>query len=726
MSLESAIADLVSASSALTQAVNVTRASVEEKVSNVKSATTEAGTAEAAIAATKTSLDSHAATISSKKATVVSDYAAQQVAKGLPAVVTAADTALMDELHRRDPARYPFRGARPSLVMDFVRRECHRNNAAGNLEPVDLSTFMTFTRGSTATYVGPDGLIKTAGVNEARYGYDPVTGEALGLLVEEQRTNLIPGDRINTWSAYGTFTRSSTLITPAGDLSAYKLCKTSGTFTEFHIRKNTGVQAAGSYCLSICVHETSDSVITLRPVHISCATPTSQVNFNPVSKTFSSQGGYADITKCGYTVLSGGWVRAWLVFTTPSSSSVDAGINLYTADGVGDGVSGAFLWGAQLEAGSFPTSYIPTPATFTGRASTKTYFDSNGVMQTAASGVAVTDYGYVDGRWVSKGLSLEGQATNLLTKSAQVLWTNGQTGNTVGLSLVTNTDPCTNAAIPQMVNALVTGAPYHPYISSWGAVVTAGGVYTLTMRLRLTTGESDLTSISMYNGTSISSTGFPVKAADGFKTVTLTFSGVATGPTYPMVSCSKYDLVYMQLETGPVATSYIPTTTAQVTRAADTSTSAQVTRASESAVSTQAAALYNLDAGTTCVEAKYSIRGVYPGLYSWNNDYFIFTATALNQLVLNGRGSNGTMFLTPPAGDTTLRHAVRRNRLNLKSAVNNSALTGASLSLSPTTTVTTLYIGRAYSYWNGYIRQLTYFPRQLSDADLQALTILED
>ena len=54
-----------------------------------------------------------------------------------------------------------------------------------------LDSRVTFTRASTGTYVGSDGLIKTATTNEARFDHNPTTGESLGLLVEEARTNLL-------------------------------------------------------------------------------------------------------------------------------------------------------------------------------------------------------------------------------------------------------------------------------------------------------------------------------------------------------------------------------------------------------------------------------------------------------------------------------------------------------------------------------------------------------
>ena len=49
----------------------------------------------------------------------------------------------------------------------------------------------TFTRDSIATYVDANGKIQTAGANQPRFDHGPVTGENLGLLIEESRTNLV-------------------------------------------------------------------------------------------------------------------------------------------------------------------------------------------------------------------------------------------------------------------------------------------------------------------------------------------------------------------------------------------------------------------------------------------------------------------------------------------------------------------------------------------------------
>jgi len=48
-----------------------------------------------------------------------------------------------------------------------------------------------FTRASTATFIGSDGLIQSAAINDARFDHDPITLVCRGLLMEESRTNLV-------------------------------------------------------------------------------------------------------------------------------------------------------------------------------------------------------------------------------------------------------------------------------------------------------------------------------------------------------------------------------------------------------------------------------------------------------------------------------------------------------------------------------------------------------
>lgn len=75
-------------------------------------------------------------------------------------------------------------GLVPSLDLRFADTQGLRDWVTGQ-------NLVTFTRSTTATYVGRDGNLQTAAVNEPRFQYDPITCRCLGLLIEEQRTNIL-------------------------------------------------------------------------------------------------------------------------------------------------------------------------------------------------------------------------------------------------------------------------------------------------------------------------------------------------------------------------------------------------------------------------------------------------------------------------------------------------------------------------------------------------------
>jgi hypothetical protein len=90
-----------------------------------------------------------------------------------------------------------------------------------------LDPRVTFTRASTGTFVDSSGVLRTATTNEARFDHNPTTGESLGLLVEEARTNSIrnntmvgavagtPGTNPNLW-AYVTTQSNGLAVSVVG------------------------------------------------------------------------------------------------------------------------------------------------------------------------------------------------------------------------------------------------------------------------------------------------------------------------------------------------------------------------------------------------------------------------------------------------------------------------------------------------------------------------------
>jgi hypothetical protein len=132
-----------------------------------------------------------------------------------------------------------FPEIRPTLDLNFA--------ATKRLDPR-----IAFTRTSTGTFVGSNGLIQTAVSGAPRFDHNPTTGESLGLLVEEARTNH------NTYSeqfdnAAWVKTRSSitsnTIVAPDGTLTGDKLVEDT-TASNTHQISQSASLTAGTHTYS--------------------------------------------------------------------------------------------------------------------------------------------------------------------------------------------------------------------------------------------------------------------------------------------------------------------------------------------------------------------------------------------------------------------------------------------------------------------------------------------
>jgi hypothetical protein len=415
---------------------------------------------------------------------------------------------------------------------------------------------------------------------------------------------------------------------------------------------------------------------------------------------------------------------------------------VYTGTG-----SSAFIWGIQVENGPFPTSYIPTPATFTSRASTATYYDASGVIQTAGVNVARDNAYFPDENGVMQpaGLLLEGSGTNLVTYSEQFnQWVSSYVS--VSSNAVAAPDGTTTAdtvAADGSFNAhwIFTGDPtLGPKTFSVFAKAGTGGFLQL-----LFAGDSNpYANFNLSTGAigsiGATSTASIQKLANGWYRCSLyTSSSSATSPYIGLITSAtavraeantlstSVHLWGAQVEQSTYPTSYIPTTSSTVTRAADVSSSSTVTRAADVASITGSnfSSWFNSTQGTLFVDHLASHDYGY-GYNLINSSVGIGGDNIFNYGLGSGVRSGGVLLQVSHASALSIKQALSYDSTGI-SVSRNSVLSTQSGSLPLPSTINELTIGTrsdlsANYYISKPVARLTYYPTRLSDAILQNLT----
>lgn len=245
---------------------------------------------------------------------------------------------------------FPVRLGAPALDLNFLTGA--------------MPAGLTFTRASTATYIGSDGLLKTAAVDEPRFDYDPVTLACKGLLIEESRTNLLTYSSdftAGSWIKSGAITGDATPA-PSGAMTA-DFIGTNGSQAQVFQGATiaSGVAVSGSVFLKAGALSVVEVVLLSSGNITPYARATFDLAVGEISVAVTTANGgtnaSAKIENCG-----NGWFRCAVVATYPATTSAGIRINSSGTSG------GFFAWGAQLEAGAFPSSYIPATTAAVTRA----------------------------------------------------------------------------------------------------------------------------------------------------------------------------------------------------------------------------------------------------------------------------------------------------------------------------------------------------------------------
>jgi hypothetical protein len=221
------------------------------------------------------------------------------------------------------------------------------------------SSVTAYTVTTTAPITNYIPALQSAASGVARFEHNPTTGESLGLLIEEQRTNLVTysGDFSNAaWVKTAATITTAANIAPDGTQTAQKLVDTTANAT--HRAYQLFGSSGTAYVFSCYMKAAERTWGFLNFGDII----NRQTWFNLATGTIGTIG--TGIT-ASMTAVGNGWYRCTIT-KTASANTPNFDVGVSNADNTisyaGDGFSGIYIWGAQLEAGAFATSYIPTVA----------------------------------------------------------------------------------------------------------------------------------------------------------------------------------------------------------------------------------------------------------------------------------------------------------------------------------------------------------------------------
>jgi hypothetical protein len=241
-------------------------------------------------------------------------------------------------------------------------------------EPGVTPSLLTFTRASTATYVNGAGIIKSASTNELRHDWDPENpGIYKGILIEETRTNLClqSEDFSTTWVVNNCAVTANTIISPDGTLNADSIlanATTSSTVCRM-VQGTLAVTSGSSYATSCFFKKKDDRYIK---VEGGGAGLSFGVVFDLDTGAVGDSTG--SFVSAGIQAYPDGWYRCWVIATASSTTNTTIYLHTLPIDSASlaydiTNTQGNYFWGAQFEAGTFPTSYIPTTTVAVTRSS---------------------------------------------------------------------------------------------------------------------------------------------------------------------------------------------------------------------------------------------------------------------------------------------------------------------------------------------------------------------
>lgn len=279
---------------------------------------------------------------------------------------------------------------KPSLLLDFSN--------SSYIDPI-----IEFARASKATYFNDKGVLTLVNESVPRIDYNPISGECLGLLMEESKTNLLLySEQFDnaTWTSElnpATVTTNNS-IAPDGTNTADLIDDISASAAQLVRQPVTIPNDSASYTFSVFVERNTSRYVALWLSFQGGITRESFWTYDLDSVV--SQAGDSPATSGSITDVGNGWRRLTITHANTSEGNVTLICRIYPAiaalGSVDPTATGSiWVWGAQLETSEYVTSYIPTTtvavtratdvAQITGTNFSKWYRQDEGSFITSAS-----------------------------------------------------------------------------------------------------------------------------------------------------------------------------------------------------------------------------------------------------------------------------------------------------------------------------------------------------
>ena len=577
-----------------------------------------------------------------------------------------------------------------SLILDFT------NGGA-------LDSRVTFTRTTSGTYFNSSGILSNSPANFLTYS--------------EQFNNVI-------WVKSRASITVNAVNSPDGTLTGDKLVEDT-TASNTHFISQTVTNANAAYTYSVYVKAAERNVAFVGMTDGVTALVGAFVDLSTGALTNSTGGSWTSFSSTS-TSVGNGWWRVSVTATRGAGTTT--GCNIYpclSAGSVaytGDGTSGIYVWGAQLETGSTATNYIPTT--------------------TAINYAPRFDYNPTT--LAPLGLLIEESRTNSLKYSqdfSNAAWTKFNTSLTsnaivapsgiLEASLLTdNSTPAVEHFLEQSITTF-TNQAYTQSIyvkaataSSFQLVVVAIGSSNTVSNIQFN--QSAGVYVPAFQTSGLITSASATAVGNGWYrcSVVYTLNGTVT---YHALRVYPFNLGSYagtgighyfwgaQLEAGAFSTSYIPTTAAAATRAAD---NAVIT-------GTNFSSWYNATEGTLCTSVVTATTTTVGAALSINdntssNAIQIYYFGSAQYQVVTGGVSQATL----SASSTGTFKAAGTYKVNdFAASFNGAAATTDTSGTIPTVSQLRIgALGGGSSHLNGTIKYIAYYPLRLSNAELQRLT----